>query len=225
MFDFRELITTSFDALTRNKTRTVLATLGIVIGIGAVIALISLGKASQQSVANQIESLGANLLTISPGATSTSGGVRGAFGGGTTLTAADAQAISTSSQITTVNLVSPELSRRAQVTAGRNNSNVSVVGAEPTYPTVHSVTLASGSFFTQQDVTRASRVAVIGSQVASDLFGDATTGVGQYIRISKFPSSWRGLRRQKAARVSITKTTSCMSHLQPHSSNSSVSTM
>ena len=116
MFYFRELIATSLDALGRNKTRTALATLGIVIGIGAVIGLISLGQASQQAVASQIESLGTNLLTVAPGVTRSSGGVRGGFGSATTLTNEDAAALKSSS-ITTIADVSPELSRRYQVTA------------------------------------------------------------------------------------------------------------
>lgn len=184
MLDFRELISTAIDALTRNKTRTALAALGIVIGIGAVIALLSLGQASQKSVASQIESLGSNLLTVSPGATRSATGVRGGFGSSTTLTTEDADAIATSS-IPSVVAVSPELSNRYQVTTGKNNTNTSVLGVRANYATVHAVTLAAGVFFTDRDIENATRSAVIGSQVATDLFGDATTGVGQTIRINK----------------------------------------
>jgi len=108
-----ELISESFGTLVNNKMRSGLAILGIVIGIGSVIALLSLGQATQQSVSNQIESLGANLLTVSPGAVQT-GAVRGAEGGRTTLTLDDANAIKTSPQITTLKNVSPESSRRTQ---------------------------------------------------------------------------------------------------------------
>src|SRR5579872_102906 len=107
--EIKELISSAFEALTLNKLRTGLATLGIVIGIGSVIALISLGQATQQSVQTQIQSLGSNLLTVIPGATSTAG-IRGAAGGGTTLTYDDAKAIAGSPQITTVAAVDPELS-------------------------------------------------------------------------------------------------------------------
>lgn len=182
MLDFRELLATAIDALTRNMTRTLLAALGIVIGIGAVISLISLGQASQKSVASQIESLGTNLLTISPGATRTASGVRGGFGTSTTLTSADAEALQAAA-ISTVNLVSPEISRRYQVTASRNNTNTQVVGSTADYPAVHSIQLATGAFFSATQVDNNSRVAVIGPQVASDLFGDTATGVGQTIRI------------------------------------------
>src|SRR3982751_5574262 len=113
----KETFIESIGTLTLNKLRTGLAILGIVIGIGSVIALVSLGQASQQAIQNQIQSLGANLLTIRPGSQST-GAVRGAQGGATTLTNADAIAIKTSPQVTTVSAVSPEVDGRVQISAG-----------------------------------------------------------------------------------------------------------
>lgn len=104
--ELTELFLESLRTLRINKLRTGLAILGIVIGIGSVIALVSLGEATQQSIQNQIQSLGANLLTVSPQA-QRSGAVRGAIGGGTTLTLDDAKAIETSSQITLIQNVSP----------------------------------------------------------------------------------------------------------------------
>ena len=178
-----ELITESFGTLAVNKLRTGLAILGIVIGIGSVIALVSLGQATQQSVQNQIQSLGANLLTIHPSGQRT-GAVRGAQGGGTTLTLDDANAIKTAPQITTIKTVSPELSRRAQVTTGSNNTNTQIVGVTPVYTDVHKITIDTGSFITQRDVDGDTKVAVIGPQVVSDLFGDGATPIGQTIRIS-----------------------------------------
>src|SRR3990167_2725499 len=112
--EYSEIITEAITTLTVNKLRTGLATLGIVIGIGSVIALVSLGQASQQAVQSQIQSLGSNLLTVQP-AGQNQGGVRGAAGGGTTLTMEDAEAIKNSPQITTINKVSPEYSSRTQV--------------------------------------------------------------------------------------------------------------
>ncbi|MCL4338621.1 ABC transporter permease [Patescibacteria group bacterium] len=182
--DFFELLAESLNALTLNKMRTALATLGIVIGIGAVIALISLGQAGQKAVQSQIESLGSNLLTVMPGA-ATTGGVRGAAGGDTTLTYDDAKAISTSPEITAISNVSPELSRRAQVTAGRNNSNTQVVGVIPSYAAVRNVTMSAGTFITSNNVDSEEKVAVLGPQVVSDLFGDGADPVGQSIRINK----------------------------------------
>ncbi|MCX6816850.1 MAG: ABC transporter permease [Candidatus Beckwithbacteria bacterium] len=182
--DFTQLFLESLTTLTVNKLRTGLAILGIVIGIGSVIALVSLGRASQQAVQSQIQALGTNLLTVSPGA-QRSGAVRGAGGGSTTLTNDDAAAITNSPQITTVKNVSAEFSRRSQVTTGANNTNTQVVGATPVYTDVHKVTLSSGNFISQRDVDTLGKVAVVGPQVVSDLFGDNPEPVeGQTLRIS-----------------------------------------
>lgn len=180
-----ELFSSAIEALLLNKMRTALAMLGIIIGIGAVIALVSLGQASQQSVQSQIQSLGANLLTISPGFQQT-GAIKGAIGGGTTLTLDDANAIKTSPQVTTVSEVSPEINRRTQVTAGRNNTNTQIIGVTSAYPTVHNVQVAEGSFITDQEVSSMSTVAVVGPTVASDLF-DGADPVGQVLRVNKIP--------------------------------------
>lgn len=177
-----KLIRSGFKNLAVNKLRTGLAILGIVIGIGSVIALVSMGEASKRSVQSQIQSIGSNLLTVSPGS-QTSGGVRGAQGGATTLTNDDAEAIKTSAQITTVKTVSPEYSGRAQIIAGRNNTNSQVVGVEPAYAEVRKVTIASGSFITAQHVSRMTKVAVLGPSVAEDLFGEGVNPAGQTIKI------------------------------------------
>ena len=176
-----EIIKESFSTLTLNKTRTGLAVLGIVIGIGSVIALVSLGQATQTSIQNQIESLGANLLTINPGS-QRSGNVRTATSN-TTLTNDDATAIATSSQITTISSVSPELSRRSQVTTAGNNTNTSIIGATPTYLTIHKLAIATGIFITDRDVSSLNKVAVLGPQVVTDLFGEGSDPLGQSIRI------------------------------------------
>lgn len=192
--EFTELVLSAFEALLLNKTRTALAMLGIVIGIGSVITLVSLGQASQKSVQTQIQGLGANLLTISPGAQRT-GSVQGAAGSNTTLTYEDANAID-SAHFASINKVSPEVSRRAQITAGRNNSNTSIIGATPNYANVHNVTMSSGSFITTQDVSGMRDVAVVGPQVASDLFGEADP-TGQTIRINKIPFTIIGVTVSK----------------------------
>ncbi len=176
-----EQIKESLGMLTLNKTRTGLAILGIVIGIGSVIALISLGQASQQAVASQIQGLGANLLTVQPGAVS-QGAVRGAAGGNTTLTNDDATAIASTPQITTIQNVSPELSRRSQVRTGSSNTNTQIVGVTPAYAQVHKITVDSGAFITQRDVDAINKVAVIGPQVVTDLF-NGNSPIGQTLRI------------------------------------------
>jgi len=181
--DFIELFLDSLGTLTLNKMRTSLAILGIVIGIGSVIALVSLGQGTQQSVQSQIESLGANLLTVQPGA-QREGAVRGAAGGATSLTLNDATTIATSPQITTIKNVSPEFSRRTQITTGSNNTNTQVIGVTPIYTEVHKITIQSGSFISQRDVDGMTKVAVVGPQVVSDLFGEDANPTGQTIRIS-----------------------------------------
>jgi len=178
--DIIEVISQSIKALTLNKMRTGLATLGIVIGIGSVIALISLGQGSQKSVESQIQSLGSNLLTVIPGSQST-GAVRGAAGSNQTLTLDDAKAVQSSSQVDTIQTISPEYSKRTQVTAGRNNTNTQIIGVWPSYAEVHQVTIDEGSFISQRDVDTINKVAVIGPQVMSDLFPNQDP-IGQTVR-------------------------------------------
>lgn len=180
--EYTEIIEEAGRTLTLNKLRTGLAMLGIIIGIGSVIALVSLGQGSQASVSNQIESLGANILTISPGS-QRSDFVQGGAGSATTLTLADAEAIATSPTITDVANVSPEYSRRAQVTANGKNTNTSIVGAEAIYSTIHKVNVAEGQFISDSDNTRQAKVAVLGPTVVSDLFPANFDPVGQSIRI------------------------------------------
>ncbi len=181
--EYSELIIEAIGTLTVNKLRTALATLGIVIGIGSVIALISLGQASQQAIQSQIQSLGANLLTVNPGAQRT-GTVREAAGGGTTLTLADATAIETSTDVTAVQTVSPEAAKRTQVTTGASNTNTQVIGATAAYANVHKISMSEGNFLTDSDDQNMTKVAVVGSQVVSDLFTDGSDPIGQSIRIS-----------------------------------------
>ena len=176
---FLEALTT----LSVNKLRTGLAILGIVIGIGSVIALVSLGQATQQAVQTQIQSLGANLLTVNPGALR-SGAVRGAPGGSTTLTTADAEAIASSPQITTIKSVSPEYASRTQVTTGNANTNTQVIGVTPEYAPVHKVTVASGNFISDNQVSGMAKVAVVGPTVVTNLFGEGEDAIGKTIRIN-----------------------------------------
>jgi len=181
--ELREIISEGLGTLTLNKTRTGLAILGIVIGIGSVIALVSLGQATQKSIQEQIQSLGANLLTIQPGAVN-EGGVRGAAGGRTSLTFEDAKAIALSPEITDIQNVSPEFSRRAQVTTGGSNTNTQIVGATSEYAPVHEIAVSSGTFISQRDVDSMTKVAVLGPQVVSDLFGEGANPIGKTIRVS-----------------------------------------
>ena len=180
--DINELIAEALNTLRVNKLRTFLAVLGIVIGIGSVIALISLGQGSQAAISSQIESLGANLLTITPGS-ARGGFIQGGSGSATTLTLEDAQAISTSTTVTDVANVSPEYSRRAQVTAGGNNTNTTITGVVSIYSTIHKVSVAEGLFISASDNARQAKVAVLGPTTVSNLFGTNVGPIGQSIRI------------------------------------------
>ncbi|MCH7641231.1 ABC transporter permease, partial [Patescibacteria group bacterium] len=161
--DFKEIFTTAKEALLVSKLRTSLAVLGIVIGIAAVITLMSLGQGGQKAVSAQIESLGSNLITVLPGA-QTSGGVRGASGSQAVLTYEDAKALE-SAQIVGIEVVSAELARNAQITAGSANTNTRVMGVMPGYQTARNLDIASGVFVTSQDLLGQRRVVVLGPQV------------------------------------------------------------
>ncbi len=191
-----KLFLVGFKNLAVNKMRTGLAMLGIMIGIGSVIALISMGEASKKAVQSQIQSIGSNLLTISPGSLST-GMIRGAMGSATTLTPEDAEAIQTSPEITLINSVSPEYSGRAQVTAGRNNVNTTIIGVESVYATVRKLSLTSGVFITPTHQNTQAKVAVIGPTTATDLFGEGINPVGQTLRISGKTFTIIGLTKSK----------------------------
>lgn len=182
--DFNELLTSAVEALSLNKLRTGLATLGIVIGIGAVIALVSIGQASQAAVTAQIQSLGSNLLTVIPGAIRP-GNIQSASGTSTTLTLADANALKKATNITGIKNISVELLRRSQVTGGRNNTNTQVTGVLPEFKDVRSLEIENGTFISQSNNSAQAKVAVLGPQVAEDLFGEGANPVGQTIRINK----------------------------------------
>jgi len=178
-----ELFLESFSTLTLNKTRTALSVLGIVIGIGSVIALMSLGQATQQSIQNQIQSLGSNLLTVQPGAARSAGGVQGAQGGRTTLTLDDAKAMISSTEITTIGKFSPEYSGRTQIVSNQSNSNTQIIGVTPSYADVHKVSISDGVFVSQSDVDSIKKVAIIGPTVATNLFPDGSNPIGQTIKV------------------------------------------
>ncbi len=176
-----EIIIEAVNTLKVNKMRTILAVLGIVIGIGSVIALVSLGQASQKSITNQIQSLGSNLLTITP-TNAQSGNVRSG-GAVTTLTYEDAKAILNTQSINTVSKVSPEILKRSQVITGKNNTNTQVYGVTPVYSEIKKIEVSIGVFITQQDVDSMNKVAVLGPQVVTDLFGENAPVIGQTVRI------------------------------------------
>ncbi|MDR3589299.1 MAG: ABC transporter permease [Negativicutes bacterium] len=181
---FWESVLIAFDGLKANKLRSILTMLGIIIGVGAVIAMLSVGKGVQQRVESSIASLGSNLLIVLPGSNSPSGGVRLAAGSNITLTSQDAQAISR--EISGISAVAPSAQRSYQVVFGNQNWVTQVQGSTPEFLDVRNWNVASGSFFTSRDLDSRARVVVLGQTVATNLFGDISP-VGQTIRINKAP--------------------------------------
>lgn len=182
--EYRELLSEAIGTLTVNKLRTTLAILGIIIGIGSVIALISLGQAGQKAVEAQIQSLGSNLLTIIPGSLRP-GDIRSAAGTSTTLTVQDAKAIMSNDTLKGIKNVSAEILRRSQVVAGRNNTNTQIVGVLPSYKNVRNLEMQSGRFITENDVAGIGKTAVLGPQVVTDLFGVGKNPIGETVRVNK----------------------------------------
>ena len=177
-----DILQETYTALTSNMIRSGLTMLGIVIGIGSVIAMVSIGQGAQSSIQARIQSIGSNLVLVEPGA-QRGPGVQVSQGRGSsrTLLAEDADAIL--QNVTSVAAVAPELSGRYQVTAKGTNTNTSVVGVTPSYPDVRNVQIDQGAFITQQNLLSLSKVAVLGPTARDDLFGVGADAVGKTVRI------------------------------------------
>jgi putative ABC transport system permease protein len=174
------VIKIAFRALRRNKMRTVLTMLGIIIGVGAVIAMVALGKAAKVQVEARIAALGQNVIQIYSGSVNRNGVFSG-FGGAGTLTVDDATAIQT--EVPGVIAVSPEVTTSAQITAGENNWSTQVKGEDVDYLTIRQWDLADGVMFSEADVRSAAKVCIMGKSTADKLFPDENP-VNQIIRIS-----------------------------------------
>ncbi len=179
----QDILHDTYGALAANKVRTGLTMLGIIIGISSVIALVAIGNGAQSSIQSSIQSIGSNLLEVTPGAQRTfGGGPQQARGSAQTLTVADGNAITT--QVSNVAGTAFDVTEREQVVAGGNNANISIIGTTPSYTDVRNVQVNDGNWFTDSDVSDSNQVAVIGPTVVTDLFPDGSEPVGQQIRIS-----------------------------------------
>ena len=180
-----ESVRLAVHGLSANKMRSGLTMLGIIIGVGAVIALLSIGQGAQKAITEQIQGIGSNLIFVMPG-TFTQGGA--SFGMGTlaSLTLEDAEAIADPLNCPDAAAVAPQLTRNAQVVYRNRNANVSVVGTTPEYTFVRKVEVDQGLFFNAQELASSARVAVLGSGLAVDLF-DVESPVGQMIYINRIP--------------------------------------
>jgi putative ABC transport system permease protein len=190
---FSESIRIAVTALLSNKLRSILTMLGIIIGVGAVIVMISIGMGVRQNVTNSIASLGSNMIIVTPGSTN-QGGVRSAAGSSQKLKLDDADAIK--KKIKNIDYVAPTVNSSYQIVNGNMNWNSSVYGVTPEYLNIRDLTVSSGSFVTQSDLNSRNRVAVIGTTVATNLF-DAANPVGKNIRINNQPYKVIGVLESK----------------------------
>ena len=180
-------------ALLRNKMRSFLTGLGIIIGVGAVIAMVSIGGGAKRGIEQRFESMGTNLLFVRPGSANQRG-VHGGWGSMTTLKEADAQAIA--EQCPSVQYVSPSVNARAQTVYGNKNWNTSIAGTGSNYPEVRNWEVETGSYFDDAMVKSAAKVAVLGYDVKTNLFEDEDP-IGKVIRVKKIPFKVLGVLKKR----------------------------
>jgi ABC-type antimicrobial peptide transport system, permease component len=180
-------------ALRRNKLRTLLTMLGMIIGVAAVIAMVGIGNGAKTQIENQIASLGENVIQIFSGSF-TRGGVHSGWGAAGTLTIDDAEAIQR--EIPGVTVVSPEVRSTAQIAAGNQNWSTQIQGESADYLTIRQWPLTAGAMFTEQDVRSANKVAIIGQTIADQLF-PGEDPIGQVLRIKSAPFIIVGLLKSK----------------------------
>ena len=191
-----ESVRIALRSLSANKLRSALTMLGIIIGVAAVIALMGVGRGAQDAIDSQINSMGTNLLFVSPGSTS-QGGVRTAQGSAETLTLEDAQALADPQNAPAIAAVAPEMDSFGQVVYQGNNVNTRILGVTPEYQTVRNYPVAEGDFVTQANVTSRAPDAVIGANVAQELFTSGQDPIGQEIRINNIPFRVVGVLQSK----------------------------
>src|SRR5436853_4974849 len=172
-------------ALSRNKMRSMLTMLGIIIGVGAVIAMIAIGQGASSQIQSQIAQLGNNMLFVMAGSSRT-GGMRGGSGSTNTLTVEDSEAIAR--ECPSVRMTTPGVRAGGQLVVGNQNWSASsgIMGVNENFPDIRSWPVTSGEFFTEGDVRTAARVCVIGKTVADNLFAGADS-IGQTMRIRNLP--------------------------------------
>src|SRR5262245_19995312 len=173
---FASTIALAFEAITRNKLRSALTSLGVIMGVAAVIVMMALGDGAKASIEQRVASLGTNVITVSAGSENV-GGVRLGQGAVTTLTPDDAAAIAR--EVRGVRGISPGVSTRAQIVGPSGNWQTQVQGVGAAFADIRAWDMASGSFFADQDVDQASRVVVLGAIVRDQVFGEGANPIGQ----------------------------------------------
>lgn len=191
-----DILQETYTALSANKARSGLTILGIVIGISSVIAMVSIGQGAQGTIQSSIQSIGSNLILVTPGTQRGPGfQVSSGRGSARTLTQADAEAIA--KEVTMAKAAAPELSGRYQVTSKGKNTNTSVVGTVSAYPDVRNLQIDEGSFITEQNLRSFSKVAVLGPTARDDLFGEGANALGQTLRIKNIEFKVVGIAKAK----------------------------
>ena len=182
-------------ALRRNKMRSALTALGIIIGVASVVAMVAVGNGARNRIESQVAALGQNVLMIFSG-NRRSGGVNAGLGSASTLTLADAAAIVR--EVQDVAAISPEISTTTQAVANGRNWSTTLAGESPDYLKIRDWKLAGGAMFTVRDVRASAKVAVIGSKTAAELFGPLNP-IGQTVRMNNIPFVIIGLLTSKGA--------------------------
>ncbi len=181
-----DTLRTGWEAVRSHRLRSGLTTLGILIGIAAVVLTVGLGEGAQRQVSDRIDALGSNLLVVSPGSSTSSTGVRGGLGSASTLTEQDALALSSQDSAPDIAAVAPASQRSEALTAGTTNWTTTVVGTTPSWLSVRARKLNSGRFLSAADNAGAAAVTVLGPTTATELFG-FTDPVGQSVTINGIP--------------------------------------
>jgi putative ABC transport system permease protein len=196
--NWTETFRSGAEAIRAHRLRSALTMLGIVIGISSVIVTVGLGLGAQDQVRKQIDALGSNLLIVSPGSSTTSAGVRGGFGSGSTLTLADANALASKDVAPDVERVAPVVTSSGALVNGTTNWTSQIIGATTEWPTVRKRELRSGRFFTDAEVAAGAPVVVLGSDTAAELFTRGNP-VGQMVTVSGKPMTVIGVLEPSGA--------------------------
>lgn len=190
----KNLLIAAMRSLAKNKMRTFLTMLGIIIGVASVIAMLAIGQGSKQSIQAQISTLGTNVLMIWPQASST-GGVRMEAGSSQRMTLEDVTVIR--ERCPSVSLITPQVRTSGQLVNGNSNWRTSVFGVYPDYFEIRNMGLISGNYFSMSDDRSATKVCIIGLTVVENLFGEGADPVGAFIRINKIPFKIVGVLEKK----------------------------
>ena len=189
------LLKIALKAIASNKMRSFLTMLGIIIGVGSVIAMLAIGRGSSVSIQQNIAEMGSNMIMINPGADRGPGGARMSADDMQTLTLADYEAIVEQNKY--LSAVSPNVSSGGQAIYGNNNYQTSVTGVSIGYLTIRQLTVESGEMFSEADIKSSAKVCVVGKTIVDNLFGEGQDPVGKVIRFNKIPMRIVGVLKSK----------------------------